>query len=73
MKLSKCKVYDIIFFSIVICGIFNPVFSEGHNKFQKEDFEKIKLMKIEYLNKKLICVDTSKNFRQLKRCWEKKK
>ena len=60
-------------FSIVICSIFNPVFSEQHKKFQKEDFENIKLMKIEYLNKKLTCVTNSQNFRQLKRCWKKKK
>jgi len=50
-----------------------PVFSEEHRKYKKEDFEKIKLMKIEHLNKKLICVNNSQNFRQLKKCWKKRK
>ena len=59
--------------SILIFSFFDPVFSEGHKKYKKEDFEKIKLMKIEYLNKKLNCVNNSKNFRQLKKCWKKKK
>ena len=59
--------------SILICNFFVPVFSEEHKKYKKEDFEKIKIMKIEYLNKKLICVDNSQNFRQLKKCWKKRK
>jgi hypothetical protein len=58
---------------MVICSIFNPVFAEEYKKYQKEDFEKIKIMKIEYLNRKLICVNNSQNFRQLKKCWKKKK
>ncbi len=59
--------------SILISSIFNPVFSEGHKKYKKEDFEKIKTMKIEYLNKRLICVNNSQNFKQLKKCWKNKK
>ena len=59
--------------SAFIYSFFVPVFSEEHKKYNKENFDEIKIMKIKYLNKKLICVDTSKNFRQLKRCWEKKK
>ena len=59
--------------SIFIVSFFDPVFSEDQKKYKKEDFEKIKLMKIEFLNKKLICVNNSKNFRQLKKCWKKKK
>ena len=59
--------------SFLIFSFFDPVFSENHKKYKKEDFEEIKLMKIEYLNKKLICVNNSKNFRQLKKCWKKKK
>ena len=59
--------------TILIFSFFDPVFSEDHKKYKKEDFEKIKNMKIEHLNKKLICVNNSKNFRQLKKCWKKKK
>ena len=58
---------------ILINSLFIPVFSEGHKKYKKKDFEKIKTMKIEYLNKKLICVNNSQNFKQLKKCWENKK
>ncbi len=60
-------------FSIIISSLFIPVFSEEHKKYEKEDFEKIKVMKIKYLNKKLDCVNNSKNFKQLKKCWKKKK
>ena len=56
--------------SILIYNFFIPVLSEEQ---KKEDFEKIKIMKIEYLNKKLICVNNSQNFRQLKKCWKKRK
>ena len=52
---------------------FSPVFAEGHKKFKKEDFEKTKLMKIEYLNKKINCVRASNNFKQMKNCWKKRK
>ena len=63
---------QLFVFSLFIYSIFNPVFAEEHKKYQKEDFEKIKIMKIEYLNKKLNCVNNSQNFRQLKKCWKKK-
>ena len=56
--------------SMLIYNFFIPVLSEEQ---KKEDFEKIKIMKIEYLNKKLICVNNSQNFRQLKKCWKKRK
>ena len=35
----------------LIFSTFSTVFAEGHKKYKKEDFDKIKLMKIEYLNK----------------------
>ena len=60
----------IILFSL-ISSLFMPVFSEGHKKYKKEEFEKIKLMKIEYLNKKTTCVKGAINFKELKKCWEK--
>ena len=50
---------------------FSPVFAEGHKKYKKEEFEKIKLMKIEYLNKRTNCVKSSNNFREMKMCWKK--
>ena len=59
--------------SMLIYSLFCPVFSEEIKKYKKEDFEKIKMRKIEYLNKKLICVNNSQNFRQLKKCWRKNK
>ena len=60
----------LLILSMLIYNFFIPVFSEEH---KKEDFEKIKIMKTEYLNKKLICVNNSQNFRQLKKCWKKSK
>ena len=59
--------------SLFISSVFSPVFSEEHKKYKKENFKKIKIMKIQYLNKQLICVNNSKNFKQLKKCWRKKK
>ena len=53
-------------------SFFIPVFSKGHKKYRKEEFEKIKLMKIEYLNKKTVCVKNANNFKELKKCWKKK-
>tara|TARA_A100001388_G_C28326945_1_gene292596 strand:- start:288 stop:500 length:213 start_codon:yes stop_codon:yes gene_type:complete len=53
--------------------IFSPVFAEGQKKYKKEDFERIKLMKIEYLNKKINCVKVSNNFKEMKKCWKKNK
>tara|TARA_Y200000002_G_C22420367_1_gene553658 strand:+ start:432 stop:638 length:207 start_codon:yes stop_codon:yes gene_type:complete len=54
-------------------SLFTPVYAEGHKKYKKEDFEKIKLMKIEYLNKKIKCLEASKNFKQMKKCWKNNK
>ena len=59
--------------SMIINSLFFPLFSEEIKKYKKADFEKIKMMKIEHLNKKLICVNNSQNFKQLKNCWKKKK
>ena len=56
----------------LIFSTFVPVFAEGHKKYKKENFDKIKLMKIEYLNKKINCVKASTNFKEMKKCWEKK-
>ena len=63
----------LFFLSILIYSLFIPVLSKDHKKYKNEDFEKIKIMKIEYLNKKLSCVNNSRNFRQLKKCWKKKR
>ena len=57
----------------LISSIFFPVFAEGHKKYKDEDFDKIKLMKIEYLNKKINCVKASNNFKEMKKCWKKRK
>ena len=52
---------------------FPSVFAEGHKQYKEEDFNKIKLMKIEYLNKKVNCVKASNNFKEMKKCWKKRK
>ena len=58
----------------LISSAFFPVFAEGHKKkYKDEDFDKIKLMKIEYLNKKIDCVKASSNFKEMKKCWKKRK
>ena len=57
----------------LIFGTFSPAFADGDKKYDKEDFEKIKLMKIEYLNKRINCVKASNNFKEMKKCWGKKK
>ena len=62
-----------LFLILYIFGFMVPVFANGHKKYLKDDFEKIKIMKIEYLNKKINCINVSKNFREMKRCWGKKK
>ena len=59
--------------SAFIYIFFVTVFSEEHKKYKKENFEEIKIMKIKYLNKKIDCVNNSNNFKQLKKCWKKKK
>ena len=63
----------LFIFSTLILSLYVPVFSEEHKKYNKENFDEIKIMKIKYLNKKLDCVNNSKNFKQLKKCWKKKK
>ena len=59
--------------STFILSLLFPVFSEEEKKYKKENFDEIKTMKIIYLNKKLDCVNYSQNFKQLKKCWKKKK
>ena len=59
--------------STFILVTFSQVFAEGHKKYKKEEFEKVKLMKIEYLNKKINCVKDSNNFKEMKKCWKKRK
>ena len=61
----------LIVFSL-FSGFFIPGFSEGHKKYKKEEFENIKLMKIEYLNKKTDCVKSANDFKELKNCWKRK-
>ena len=57
----------------LILSTFSTVFAEGLKKYKEEDFDKIKLIKIEYLNKKTNCVKASNNFKEMKKCWEKRK
>ena len=57
---------------LLICTNFVPAFADGHKRYKKEDFEKIKIMKIEYLNKKINCLKASNNFKEMKICWKKK-
>ena len=57
----------------LIFSTFPSVFAEGHKQYKEEDFNKIKLMKIEYLNKKVNCVKASNNFKEMKKCWKKRK
>ena len=57
----------------LILFTFSPSFAEGHKKYKKENFEKTKLMKIKYLNKKIDCVKSSSNFKEMKKCWKRKK
>ena len=57
----------------LISSNFFPVFAEGHKKYKEEDFDKIKLIKIEYLNKKINCVKASNDFKEMKKCWKKRK
>ena len=56
-----------------IFGTFLPVLANGNKNYKKEDFKEIKLMKIEYLNKRINCVKASNNFIEMKSCWPKKK
>ena len=57
--------------STFIYSFFIPVFSEEDKNHKKENFDEIKIMKIIYLNKTLDCVNNSKDFKQLKKCWKK--
>ena len=57
----------------LIFSTFSTVFAEGQKKYKEEGFDRIKLMKIEYLNKKIDCVKASSNFKEMKKCWKKRK
>ena len=60
-------------FFLLILGTYYPLFADGHKVYKKEKFEEIKNMKIEHLNKKIKCVKGSNNFKEMKKCWAKKK
>ena len=62
----------LLFITIIFYNL-SPVFAEGYKKYKNEDFEKTKLMKIKFLNKKIDCVKASSNFKQMKKCWKRKK
>ena len=63
---------SLTFFLLILSTCF-PLFAEGHKKYKKENFEEIKNMKIEFLNKKIKCVKASNNFKEMRKCWTKKK
>jgi len=63
----------ILLFLTLIFSTFSTVSAEGIKKYKEEDFDKIKLMKIEYLNKKINCVKASNNFKKMKKCFGKRK
>ena len=63
----------ILVLLILIFSTFPTTFAEVHKNYKEEDFDKIKLMKIEYLNKKINCVKVSNNFKEMKKCWKKRK
>jgi len=67
------KNMKILILLTLIFSTFSSVFAEGLKKYNEEDFDKIKLMKIEYLNKKINCVKASNNFKKMKKCWGKRK
>ena len=62
----------LLFFPLILFT-FSPSFAEDHKKYKKENFEKTKLMKIKYLDKKIDCVKSSNNFKEMKKCWKRKK
>ena len=62
-----------LFLIPLICSTFVTASAHEYKKYEKEDFEKIKLMKIDYLNKRINCVKASTNFKEMKNCWRKKK
>ena len=55
-----------------ISSLYIPAISGGHKNDRQENFEEIKLRKIDYLNKKIACVKASTKFREMKKCWKKK-
>ena len=57
----------------LVLSTFSPLLAEGHKKYKKENFEEIKIMKIEYLDKKINCVKASNSFKEMKKCWKRKK
>ena len=62
----------LLFITIILYNL-SPVFAEGYKKYKNEDFEKTKLMKIKFLNKKIDCVKASSNFKEMRKCWKRKK
>ena len=63
----------LLIFLPLIFNILIPVYSHENYKYEKESFEKIKLMKIEYLKKRMDSVKRSNNYKQMKKCWTKDK
>ena len=57
----------------LIWSTFFTASANAYKKYEKEDFEKFKLMKIDYLNKRINCIKASTNFKEMKHCWRKKK
>ena len=62
-----------LFLIPLISSTFVTASADGYKKYEKEDFEKIKLMKIDYFNKRINCVKASTNFKEMQHCWRKKK
>ena len=57
----------------IVLSTYSTLLAESHKQYKQEDFEEIKLMKIEYLNKKINCIKASNNFKEMKKCWGKRK
>ena len=62
-----------LFLIPLIYSTFVTPSADAYKKYEKKDFEKIKLMKIDYLNKRINCVKASTDFKEMKHCWRKKK
>ena len=71
MKVPKSMKF--LFLIPLISSTFVSASVDAYGKYEKEDFEKIKLMKIDYLNKRINCVKASTDFKEMKHCWRKGK
>ena len=69
----SCSVTSVFTFKIESTfDEWAAIFDSAEANKRHSEFDKIKLMKIEYLNKKIYCVKASNNFKEMKKCWEKK-